>query len=307
MDRARLWGVAFLLITAIGWALNWPTIKFLLQVWPAFFARGVAGVGAALLLGLLALSRGESLHVPRSIWPQLGLTAFTSVFAWMGFATVSLNLISVAEAALLVYSMPIWAMLLAWPLRGERPGLRALVALALAIAGVVLLLSGQHSLAGRDQMLGVGLALAAAVLFAWGTVANPKPLPLAPLAQTAWVVGVGCAPMIVLGLVFEHPQLDALTGVAAASLAYMTLVPMGLCYLTWFGALRRLPTGIATITMLLVPLLGTLSAAAILGDPFGLREGGALALTLTGVALALKGLSAPAKSRTPGAHPTEPE
>lgn len=303
MDRARLWGVAFLLVTAVGWALNWPTIKFLLHVWPAFFARGVAGVGAALLLGLLALGRGESLHVPRRIWPQLGLTAFTSVFAWMGFATVSLNLISVAEAALLVYSMPIWAMLLAWPLRGERPGVRALVALALALAGVVLLLSGQESMASRDQLLGVGLALAAAVLFAWGTVAHPKPLPLPPLAQTAWVVGIGCAPMIVLGLLFEAPRLDALTGAAAASLAYMTLVPMGLCYLTWFAALRRLPSGIATITMLLVPLLGTLSAAAILGDPFGLREAGALALTLGGVALALRGLAAPAKSRTPDSHP----
>lgn len=297
MDRARLWGVAFLLVTAVGWALNWPTIKFLLAVWPALFSRGVAGVTAACLLGLLAVSRGESLHVPRRLWPRLGMAAFTSVFAWMGFATMSLNLISVAEAALLVYSMPVWAMLLAWPLRGERPGARTLAALALAVAGVALLLSGQKSLAGRDQMLGVGLALAAAVLFAWGTVANPKPLPLPPLAQTAWVVGVGCAPMLVLGLLFEHPQLGALTGAAAASLVYMTLVPMGVCYLSWFAALRRLPSGIATITMLLVPLIGTLSAAAILGDPFGLREGGALALTLGGVALALRGLSAPARSR----------
>ncbi|MEP9347452.1 DMT family transporter [Xanthobacter sp. KR7-225] len=302
MDRARLWGIAFLLVTAAGWALNWPTIKFLLPVWPALFSRGVAGVTASILLGLLAVNRGESLRVPAGAWPQVLLAAFTSVFAWMGFATLSLNWISVAEAALLVYSMPVWAMLLAWPLRGERPGRRSLVALALALAGVILLLSGQNGASGRDQLLGVAFALAAALLFAWGTVVNRKPLPLPPLAQTAWVVGVGCAPMIVLGLLFEHPRLDALTGAAAASLAYMTLVPMGVCYLSWFAALRRLPSSTATIAMLLVPLLGTLAAAAMLGDPFGLREGGALALTLAGVALALRGRAhvPTSRSRDPG-------
>lgn len=296
MDRVRLWGVACLLITAVGWALNWPAIKFLLPVWPALFSRGVAGVTASLLLGALAHLRGESLRVPTSAWPQLLLASFTNVFAWMGFSTLCMNWVSVAEGALVVYTMPVWAMLLAWPLRGERPGPRSIAALTLALAGVIVLLSGRHAASGPDQLLGVGFALAAAILFAWGTVVNRKPLPLPPLALTAWVVGLGCAPMIVLGVLFEHPHVTSLTGIAALGLVYMTLVPMGVCYLTWFAALRRLPSSISTIAMLLVPLLGTLSAAVLLGDPFGLREIGALALTLCGVALALQGLAAGGKA-----------
>ncbi len=297
MDPARLWGIACLLITATGWGINWPAIKFLLPVWPALFARGVAGVISALLLAALAYGRGESLRVPAGAWPGLVLMAFTSVFAWMGFSTLSVNWISVGEAALLVYTMPIWAMLLPWPLRGERPGARAVASLILALAGVGLLLSGHEGAVGRDQMLGMLLAVAAAVLFAWGAVAPRKPLALPPLAQTAWIVGIGCAPMIVLGLLFESPDVTALTGVAAISLAYMTLVPMGLCYLTWFAALKRVPGNVATITMLLVPLIGTLSAAAILGEPFGIREAAALSLTLAGVAIALRG--APPAGKTP--------
>ena len=49
----------------------------------------------------------------------------------MGFSTVALLWLNVGEAALLVYSMPLWVALLAWALRGERPTLRTLAALAL--------------------------------------------------------------------------------------------------------------------------------------------------------------------------------
>jgi drug/metabolite transporter (DMT)-like permease len=39
---------------------------------------------------------------------------------------------------------------------------------------------------------------------------------------------------------------------------------------------------------LLTPVIGVVSAAALLGEPFGLRQVLALALTLSGVALALR-------------------
>lgn len=62
----------------------------------------------------------------------------------------------------------------------------------------------------------------------------------------------------------------------------MTLVPMGLCYLTWFETLRRLPPPSASIGMLLVPLIGVISAALILGESLGVREVVAMVLTLGG-------------------------
>ena len=68
----------------------------------------------------------------------------------------------------------------------------------------------------------------------------------------------------------------------------MTLVPMGLCCLTWFETLRRLPPSSASTGMLLVPLIGVISAALILGEPLSLREVVAMVLTLGGVTLALQ-------------------
>ena len=93
--------------------------------------------------------------------------------------------------------------------------------------------------------------------------------------------------MVVAGLLFEKPHFDALGPAGWASMAYMTVVPMGVCYLSWFAASRRLPPAIASTGMLLVPLVGVLSAAPIVGEPIGVREMVALLLTLGGVFLAV--------------------
>ena len=45
----------------------------------------------------------------------------------------------------------------------------------------------------------------------------------------------------------------------------MTLVPMGLCYLTWFETLRRLPPVSASTGMLLVPSIIVIALAVLYG------------------------------------------
>lgn len=275
-------------ITSVGWALNWPLIKIILEDWPPLFARGLAGVIAAAILGGLALAKGQSLAVPPGTWPRLLFASFTNVFAWMGFATVAMKLVTVAECALIVYTMPIWAMLLAWPLSNVRPTLRGIVSVVLAMAGVALLLGGSGFDFDGDKLLGIALSLASAVLFALGNVLNREPPPIPPLVDVAWQVGLGCLVMLVLGVLFERPDYTALTAIGVASFAYMVVVPMGVCYLAWFETVRRLSSVTASTGILLVPALAVAAAAVILGEPLGIREVSAIALTLGGVALALR-------------------
>ena len=286
--RGRSIGFLCLVVTAFGWALNWPLMKLLLLQWPPLFARGLAGTLAAVILAALALSRGERLQVPREAIPRLIFASFTNVFAWMGFGTMAMKYVSVGEGALIAYTMPIWAMLFAWPFLHEKPTLRDIAALLLGIAGVALLLGADISAFSAGKLTGIALALSCAILFALGNVLNRKILPMPPLVVAAWQVGLGCFVMLVLGVAFEHPNYAAITPQGVACFAYMTLVPMGLCYLTWFETLRRLPPTSASTGMLLVPVIGVVSAAFILGEPLGFREVAAMVLTLGGVTLALQ-------------------
>jgi drug/metabolite transporter (DMT)-like permease len=287
-SHARWHGFLFLAITSIGWGMNWPAIKILLREWPPLFSRGVAGVAAALILAAIATARGESLKVPRGVTLTLLFASFTNVFAWMGFGTMAMKYLSISEAALLVYTMPIWAMLFAWPLRGARPGLRDIAALVLGLAGMAILFGGHGFAFGADKLFGMALALASAILFALGAVMAKGPLPMPPVSAVAWQAGLGCLPMVMLGWIFERPDLNALSAFGFADLVYMTIGPMGICYLTWFAALKRLPAATAAMGTLTVPIMGVAAGAVFLGDPLGWREFTAGALTLAGVALALR-------------------
>jgi drug/metabolite transporter (DMT)-like permease len=104
----------------------------------------------------------------------------------------------------------------------------------------------------------------------------------------AWQVGLGCLPMAVAGLLSERPNPGALTPVGWAAMTYMAVVSLGLCYLGWFAALRRLPAATASMGTLLSPLIGVAGAALSLGEAIGPREVVAMGLTLSGVALVLR-------------------
>ncbi len=83
--RARIApaGLMFLAITSVGWGFNWPVTKYLLSELPPLTLRGTTGVVGASLLAVLALVSGQSLQVPRKLWPRLMLAALLNVTGWM--------------------------------------------------------------------------------------------------------------------------------------------------------------------------------------------------------------------------------
>lgn len=292
MPAARITtaGIALLLLTAFGWGSNWPLLKLLLQELPPLSARGVAGVLAGLGFALGAWLFGVSLRVPAGMWPRLLLATALNVTAWMGLATYGLSWLGASEGAIVAYTVPVWAALFAWPVLGEVPTVRRLIALGLSLSGVVLLFGGQGLELGLAKLPGYALMTAAPLLFALGTVLGKRyPLAMPPVAAVAWQVGLGCLPLLLLGLAFETQAWGTLSWQGWAFMGWMTAVPLGLAYLTWFEALKRVPATFATVAMLLAPMVGVAGAAVFLAEPFGPRESMALLLTLAGVVLASRG------------------
>lgn len=282
-------GLALLLATTIGWGLNWPAMKVLLAELPVFTTRAASGGLGFLVLLAVALALRERIAVPLALWPRLALVSVLNVTAWMGLASFSLLWLAAAEATIVCYTMPVWAVLMAWAILGERPRPRRLAGLALAFGGLAVLVLGRGVAVGLEKLPGVALGLGAAVLFSLGTVVTKRwPLGLPPTTSTVWQVGLGIAPLAVAAAVMDPPALMALSWPGWALVAYGGVFALGLCYLTWFATLRRLPATLATLGTLLTPVIGVASAALLLGEPFGWREAGALALTLAGVGLAIR-------------------
>ena len=282
-------GLIFLGITSVGWGLNFPIMKHLLTELPPLVSRGVCGVVGAMGLALIAVARRQKLSVPRHLWLRLLLVSLLTIGGWVAFMGLALLWLNASEVAVLAISIPVWVALLAWPILGERFSLLRAVALAIAMAGIILLIGGNGFDASIEKMPGMLCALAGAICVALGTVLTKHfPLALPPLALAAWQMWLGCLPIAIVGFAVEHPHIATLSGIGWASLLYMTVIQFCVCYVCWFAALERLPAATASIGTLMVPVIGVLASGAMLHEPLGVREFAALAFTLGGVALALR-------------------
>jgi drug/metabolite transporter (DMT)-like permease len=288
-NRMSPLGLALLAVTSIGWGLNFPIMKQLLTEWPPLSSRGLSGIVGAGALALFALLQRQSLAVPRKMRLRLVLVSLLTISSWVAFMGLALVWLDAREAAVLAISVPVWVALLAWPILGERLSPVRAIALLVALGGIFILIGGNSIDAGIGKLPGLLMALVGAICVGLGTVLTKHfPLEMAPLPLAAWQIGIGCLPVAIVGLAIEQPALAALSAVGWASMIYLTLIQFCLCYVCWFAALERLPAATASIGTLLVPVVGVLSAAAILHEPFGPREVIALAVALGGVALALR-------------------
>ena len=288
-ERLSPLGLVLLAIASVGWGLNFPIMKHLLTEWPPLSSRGLSGIVGAAALALFALARRQTLRVPRRMWLRLLLVSMLTIGGWVAFMGLALLWLSASEAAVLGISIPVWVAFLARPILGERLSPLRAVALTVALAGIAVLIGGNGIEASIEKLPGIAFVLTGAVCVALGTVLTKRfPLAMPPLSLAAWLIGLGCVPIAIVGLAVEQPQLAALSYVGWASLFYLTLIQFCFCYVCWFTALERLPAATASIGTLLVPVIGVLASAAALGEPLGLREITALAFTLGGVAVALR-------------------
>jgi drug/metabolite transporter (DMT)-like permease len=282
-------GLMFLAITSLGWGFNWPVTKYLLSDLPPLTLRGGTGVIGSALLAALALMWGQSLRVAPAQWPRLMLAAALNVGCWMALMGLALLWLPASEAALIAYTMPVWASMLAWPVLGERPTVLRVIALLMAFAGLAAVIGGNGISASAEKLPGIIMALAGSVGFALGTVLAKKlPLQLPPITAAAWQIGIGCFPVAVVGLSIETSHWDAVTQLGWLLVIYSTVVQFCIAYVAWFAALARLPASVAAIGTMAVPVIGVLASAIALHEPLGPGQIAALVFTLAGVVLATR-------------------
>jgi drug/metabolite transporter (DMT)-like permease len=208
----------------------------------------------------------------------------------MGLVSVALQWLDASEGIVLAYSMPVWAALIAWPVLGEKPTLYRVLALVCGVGGVALVMAGNGFNLGTGKLPGVALCLVASVSFALGTVVTKRwPLAMAPGAAVVWQVALGMIPLVIGALLWERPEIGAVSVGGWVVLAYMAVIPLCLCYLAWFAALRRLPASLCTQGSLLSPVVGMMGSALLLEEPFGPRQIAAFLLIVVGVVLAVRG------------------
>jgi len=254
------------LLLALAWGVNWPMSRLTLAELPPWGTRFLSlGLGTAILF-LLALAGRRRLRIPRSQWLHVAVAGFFNVAAFNILNIEAIALGNASRAVVIAYSMPIWAAALAWFTVGEVFDRVRVVALALCAAGLVILIwpLAQHGLP-VSALLSLGCALVWAVgtvYMKWAEI-DAEPMTIAVWQLLCGWVLIGAGMLIVEGV---PPNVLTLRGVTIGALLYNSAIGFGLAYSLWFAIVGRLPAITASLGSLLVPVVGIMASAAVLGE-----------------------------------------
>lgn len=260
------------LVLTLVWGTAWSLFPLAVRevsVW-TFRAVSVTGAGAALLL--FAHLRGEALRIPRSSWGTLVAASLVYLGVWNVASTYAAVLIPSGQAAVLGFTMPLWATLIAWAWQGRRPVPRVLLALVIGSAGVLLLVSDGIEAYARAP-LGFALGLLAAIGWACGTILlKRRPLPVSAVVAAGWQMLVAAVPITAGAWWWGDGRWFIPSPASMLVMAYVTLVPMALGNVVWFAIVRLLPAATAGLTSVMVPVVALLSGAWVHGEPLGITQ-----------------------------------
>jgi drug/metabolite transporter (DMT)-like permease len=212
------------------------------------------------------------------------------------------------RSAILAYTMPIWATLIATLVLHEPLSRRKLVGLALGTVGMLLLI-GDEMRVIRQAPAGALLILAAAVMWAIGTVLlrRWKP-PIAQNALSGWMMLTGWLPLALAAPLFDSQPLAAtlaaLTPRGWFALAYNVLLAGTVAHWAWFTLARTLPVAVSSLSSLPIPVVGVFAGIIVLGERPGAQEWLALGFVVLALFIVL---FQPATRSPPAAAPLAPD
>jgi drug/metabolite transporter (DMT)-like permease len=260
--------IPLLVVLTLLWGFNWPMMKLALtEMAPNHFRSLCLLSGAA---GLFAIAIGSRLpiRVPAGAWPRLIVLALLNFSAWNVLVAYAVPMMDSGRAAILAYTMPVWAVMFGRWLLKERLTPRRLAGLALGMAGMLLLLWSEIAAVERSP-LGAVLIIAAAVLWGLGTVIMKRwPIALPASTLTAWQLLIGAAPIVVFAVFFEEGSFNFLTlsPPAITGVVYNMVVSFIFCQWAWIKIALVAPVSVSSVATLLIPVVGVFSGVIVLGE-----------------------------------------
>ena len=258
--------LVLLALLTLFWGLNWPVMKIGVRDFPPLTFRTISMLGGLVVIWLAARAQGASLAIPAGARMTVIRLAIPNMLIWHSMIIIGVKLLSSGRAAILGYTMPAWAVLSGLIFFGDRISRSALVGIALAMSGALLLLSSEFSrLSG--QPVGTVLALIAAAGWGFGTVLMKRTqLDMPTISLTFWMLSFTTAIMAMLALIFEYPAIRMPNPIEWAAIIYNSAIIFGFAHVVWFRLARILPPVASSLSVMFIPVLGTFSGAWILGE-----------------------------------------
>jgi drug/metabolite transporter (DMT)-like permease len=188
------------------------------------------------------------------------------------------------KTAVLIFTMPIWTLFIAWLVLGERIRGAQWWAAISTLAGLILIIEPWNM---HSSLFSKFLGLMAALCWAIGTVLikrlrSRQKVDL--LSLTAWQLLLGAVPLVLLALLVPE-RATQWTVSYVGILVFMSIVSTALCWWLWIAILDRVPAWEASLSVLGTPVVALISSRLMLNEEFRLSELAGVVLIGSGLAL----------------------
>lgn len=275
------WSHALLALAVVAvWGTNFVVIRFALDALPPLAL-------AALRFALAFLPAALWIPRPRVAWRQLAAYGVLIGVGQFGLLYLAMRgAIAPGLASLVVQTQVFFTIGLAALLEGERARRHQLVALALALAGLLMIAWRGEASSGTPA--GIAMVLGAALAWACGNLVGRRAGRVDMLGYMVWSSAFAVPPLLVLSLAVEGPAAisRALAAAGAGTWAAVLWQAAGntlFGYAAWGWLLARHPAATITPWALGVPVFGMASSALLLHEPMPAWKLGASTLVLAGL------------------------
>jgi O-acetylserine/cysteine efflux transporter len=275
------WSHALLALAVVAvWGTNFVVIRFALDTLPPL-ALATLRFALAFLPAALWIPR------PCVAWRQLAAYGVLIGVGQFGLLYLAMRgAIAPGLASLVVQTQVFFTIGLAALLGGERARRHQLVALALALAG--LLMIAWRGEASSGTPVGIAMVLGAALAWACGNLVGRRAGRVDMLGYMVWSSAFAVPPLLVLSIALEGPAeiSRALAAAGAGTWAAVLWQAVGntlFGYAAWGWLLARHPAATIAPWALGVPVFGLASAALVLREPMPTWKLLASALVLAGL------------------------
>jgi drug/metabolite transporter (DMT)-like permease len=206
-----------------------------------------------------------------SHWPFLMMQAALGMFAYNFLLYAALHVSTAFQASLINAANPALIAVAAMLLLHERLGWRGGVGIALALFGVIIVLTHGDFSTLLSSAFGSGALLMIGAILVWTAYSiagrmGPQLPPITSVCVQALMVSAAlglAAPVVGVTL--------PTSGSALASLVFIAVFPSCLSYVLWNMALTRIPSGQAGVFLNLITLFTAIWALAV-GEPITISQ-----------------------------------
>ena len=293
MRDKRTSAFTFLALANLFWAGNWVLGRALREVFDPVslnFYRWVIAVVvlAPFALGDLAAKR----DVIRRNAGILALLAFLSVSVFQSLVYLGLQSTTAVNAVLINCAGPLFILLFAWLIDGERATLRQVAGFFVCVAGILVILSHGEAATLRQLEFRSGDAWIVLAIAIWGmysVLLKRRPPELGGVHFLFVLSAAGVLfllPAFVLQTLHSPPR--APTPSELAAVLYVGLAASVASFLLWNRGVAVVGANAAGFTLYLLPTFGTLLAIVFLDEAFGTYHAIGIATIIAGVVLATR-------------------